>query len=98
MRLFGLIGSPLTHSFSKKYFGEKFSREGVTDSRYELFPIPSIGELPALLAANPALCGLNVTIPYKEQVLPYTDEQDEVVQQVKAANCIRIRDGKLKAF
>jgi len=98
MRLFGLIGSPLTHSFSKKYFAEKFSREAVNDSRYELFPIPSIDALPALLAANPSLHGLNVTIPYKEQVLAFTHEQDRVVQEIGASNCIRITGGKLVAY
>lgn len=98
MRLFGLIGSPLTHSFSKKYFADKFSREAIPDSHYELFPLASIDELPALLAAHPSLCGLNVTIPYKEQVLAFADDMDETVQQVKAANCIRITNGKLSAF
>jgi shikimate dehydrogenase len=98
MRLFGLIGYPLSHSFSKKYFTEKFSREVVTDSRYELFPITSIDVLPALLEVNPDLCGLNVTIPYKEQVLAFVPDQDEVVRKIGAANCIRINNGRLRAF
>lgn len=71
MRLFGLIGYPLTHSFSKKYFTEKFEKEGLDDCRYELFPIESITELPGLISQHPDLEGLNITIPYKKQVLPY---------------------------
>lgn len=98
MRVYGLIGYPLTHSFSKQYFTGKFEREGVKDCRYELFPISSVEQLPALIAANPGLCGLNVTIPYKEQVLSYVHWQDDVVKQVKAANCIRIDEGQLRAY
>ncbi len=71
MNLYGLIGYPLSHSFSKKYFTEKFDREGIADTAYELFPIEQIELLPGVLTANPQLRGLNVTIPYKEQVLPY---------------------------
>ena len=63
MRLFGLIGFPLSHSFSKKYFTEKFLREGISDSMYEIFPIKDISELPDLLNRHQNLQGLNVTIP-----------------------------------
>lgn len=95
---YGLIGYPLTHSFSKKYFTEKFERESIVDHVYELYPIQQIAELPALLESVPALSGLNVTIPYKEQVIPYLDEQTSVVQEIKACNCIRIQDGKLIGY
>ena len=71
MRLFGLIGYPLSHSFSKKYFTEKFEQEGLTDCRYELFPIATINELPGILIKHPELEGLNVTVPYKRQVIPF---------------------------
>jgi shikimate dehydrogenase len=98
MRLFGLIGYPLTHSFSGKYFAEKFAREGLTDYRYDLFSIPAIDELPLILSQHPDLCGLNVTIPYKEQVLPFLNETDKVVQEIQACNCIRIKNGQLKGF
>jgi shikimate dehydrogenase len=98
MRLFGLIGNPLTHSFSKKYFTEKFEREGLEDCRYELFPLSSIEELPKLLKDHPELCGLNVTIPYKEQVLSYLQEENELVKAIRACNCIDIRNGKLKGY
>ncbi|MGN6292057.1 MAG: shikimate dehydrogenase family protein [Chitinophagaceae bacterium] len=96
MRLYGLIGYPLSHSFSKKYFTEKFEREGLKDCQYELFPISSIEDLPQLLKKHPELCGLNVTIPYKEQVLSYLHSENELVKAIRACNCIDIRNGKLK--
>jgi len=98
MRLFGLIGYPLSHSFSKKYFTEKFEREKLTDCRYELFPITSIDELKKVLDQHPDLYGLNITIPYKEQVIPFLDETDEVVEKIGACNCISIENRKLKGF
>lgn len=98
MRLYGLIGYPLSHSFSKKYFTEKFEREGLNDCRYELFPLSSIEALPQLLKQHPELCGLNVTIPYKEQVLSYLHAENELVQAIRACNCIDIRNGKLKGY
>ena len=73
LRLFGLIGFPLTHSFSQKYFTEKFLRESVPDAEYRNFPLVSIHELPSLIAEQPLLRGLNVTIPYKESVLDFLD-------------------------
>jgi len=96
MKLYGLIGFPLSHSFSKKYFTNKFQTEGITDTVYELFPLSSITELPALLAAHPQLCGLNVTIPYKQEVLPYLDDKRGLPLQ--ACNCIKIVAGKLIGF
>ncbi|TXJ27678.1 MAG: shikimate dehydrogenase [Chitinophagaceae bacterium] len=98
MRLYGLIGYPLSHSFSKKYFTEKFEREGLKDYQYELFPVSSIEELPQLLEQHPELCGLNVTIPYKEQVLSYLHSENELVKAIRACNCIDIRNGKLKGY
>ena len=95
MRLFGLIGYPLFHSFSKKFFSEKFEKEGLTDCRYESFSIPSISELTSIVKENPALCGLNVTIPYKEQVLSFLDEKSALVKKINACNCIKIEKGKL---
>lgn len=96
MRLFGLIGFPLSHSFSKKYFTEKFEKEGLKDCFYELFSIASIHDLNKVLEQNPDLCGLNVTIPYKEQVLSFLNEKDVIVKKIKAANCIKIENGKLQ--
>src|SRR5215510_1518258 len=98
MRLYGLIGYPLTHSFSKKYFTEKFEREGLTDCRYELFSIANIDDLKKIIAQNPDLCGLNVTIPHKERVLPYINEKDAIVKKIGACNCIKIEKGKLKGY
>jgi len=98
MRLYGLIGYPLGHSFSKKYFTEKFAREGIADARFDLFPLPDIAGFPALLAAHPDLRGLSVTIPHKASVMPYLDELDETARVVGAVNCIRIDNGRLKGF
>jgi shikimate dehydrogenase len=90
VKLLGLIGYPLTHSFSEKYFTEKFRREGITDYRYRNFPIEDVGSLMDLIQGEGELVGLNVTIPYKEQVIPFLDELDEEANQVGAVNTIRI--------
>jgi shikimate dehydrogenase len=95
MRAFGLIGYPLGHSFSKKYFADKFEREGITGNAYEIFPLEQIDQLEDLLASNPDLAGLNVTIPYKEQVIPYLDSMSPVVEEIGACNCIHIQEGRL---
>ncbi|MEO6037797.1 MAG: shikimate dehydrogenase, partial [Saprospiraceae bacterium] len=86
MRLYALIGYPLTHSFSQRYFTEKFAREHLPDARYVLFPLPEIAGLPRLLAENPQLRGLNVTIPHKETVLPYVHELDDTAREIGAVN------------
>jgi shikimate dehydrogenase len=95
MRAFGLIGYPLGHSFSKKYFADKFEREGITGNVYELYPLEQIGQIEELLNSNPNLAGLNVTIPYKEQVIAYLDSLSPVVEEIGACNCIHIQDGRL---
>ena len=95
MRAFGLIGYPLGHSFSKKYFADKFAREGITGNVYELYPLDQIGQVEELLISNPNLAGLNVTIPYKEQVIAYLDNMSPVVEEIGACNCIHIQDGRL---
>lgn len=88
--LFGLIGFPLGHSFSKAYFNKKFFEDGLLDYKYELFPITSIEELPRLLIKYPSLRGLNVTIPYKESVLPYLQTLDFEAREIGAVNVIQI--------
>lgn len=98
MRLFGLIGFPLSHSFSKGFFTEKFEKEGITGCRYENFPIPEIGQFPRLWEETPGLEGLNVTIPYKQAVIPFLDELSEAVKEIGAVNCIRRQDGRLKGY
>lgn len=93
MKLFGLIGHPLGHSFSKNYFTEKFEREGI-NAYYELFDIEDISLLHEVLK-DEQLAGLNVTIPYKEQVIPYLDALDERAAEVGAVNVIGIvRNGE----
>ncbi len=98
MRLFGLIGFPLSHSFSEKYFTKKFELEGITDCRYKLFPIKSIQELPGVLSSNPNLIGLNVTVPYKQQVLSYLHSTENIPAGTEACNCIHIKEGKLIGY
>lgn len=91
MRKFGLIGYPLSHSFSKRFFGDKFRDEHITDCEYELYPIPEIGLFASLITEDKALCGINVTIPYKVQVLPFLNEMDEASTEIGAVNCISIK-------
>jgi shikimate dehydrogenase len=95
MRKFGLIGYPLSHSFSQKYFREKFRRENIGDAVYELFPLTGIEQLPSLLQSSPDLTGLNVTIPYKQTVIPFLDKLSDEAKIIGAVNCIKITDGKL---
>ena len=97
-KLYGLIGYPLSHSFSRKYFSEKFVREGIPDSQYELFPIETIEQFPALLAAYPNLQGLNVTIPYKQQIIPFLDSLDESAAAVGAVNVIKFSGTQLIGY
>lgn len=87
-RLYGLIGYPLGHSFSQDYFNKMFDSEGI-DARYVNFELPDIGDLMEVIAQYPALSGLNVTIPYKEQVIPYMDEMDEDAARIGAVNVIK---------
>jgi shikimate dehydrogenase len=98
MRQFGLIGYPLSHSFSKKYFAEKFEKEGLTDCSYDSYPISSINQLTDLIADHPFLKGLNVTIPYKEQVLTFLDVVSPEIQEIGACNCIAIQNGRLTGY
>lgn len=102
MRTFGLIGYPLAHSFSKKFFTEKFAEEGIADHQYELFPIENIAAVVSLIAADDSLAGLNVTIPHKVGVMTYLNELDPAAQTIGAVNCISIqhKDGQtwLKGF
>jgi shikimate dehydrogenase len=97
-RQFTLIGYPLSHSFSEKYFTEKFEREKIMDHEYFLSPLEKIEDFPKLLAAHPNLAGINVTIPYKEKVIPFLDEISAEAKAIGAVNTIKIKDGKLKGF
>ncbi len=98
MKLYGLIGYPLGHSFSKGFFTEKFAQEGIKDAAYELFPIDDIAKIKDVLAQNPTLRGLNVTIPYKESVIPFLDKLDESAEICGAVNVIKIKNGKLIGY
>lgn len=96
-RIFGLIGFPLSHSFSQNYFNQKFKSEGI-NARYLNFELPDIGDLMEVVAEYPNLCGLNVTIPYKEQVIPYLDSMDDNAKKIGAVNVIKFirENGNLK--
>ena len=96
MRLFGIIGYPLGHSFSQKHFTEKFEREAISGHSYRKFELSDIGQLPGLLEREPDLCGFNVTIPYKVQVIEYLDEIDTVASEIGAVNTVRVsrRNGR----
>ncbi len=99
MKLYGLIGFPLTHSFSKRYFTEKFEKEHIANHKYELFEIEQAQQLIGVLQANPELCGLNVTIPHKQAVMPLLDSLDSSAQNVGAVNVIKkMENGRLIGF
>lgn len=98
MRRFGLIGKTLTHSFSITYFSKKFEQEGITDCSYQNFELPQIQDIDSLLSQYPDLKGFNVTIPYKEEILPFLFQQNEIVQAVGACNCVKVIDGKFYGF
>jgi len=95
---FGLIGSSVSHSFSKSFFDEKFFREGLRDYHYDLYPLSTVEELKKLLDENPELYGLNVTVPYKEQVMKLLTDIDADAKKIGAVNVIKIQNGKLKGF
>ncbi|MFN8336474.1 MAG: shikimate dehydrogenase [Cyclobacteriaceae bacterium] len=97
-KIFGLIGATVSHSFSKSYFDEKFFREGLRDYHYELFPLTKIQDIEKLLKENKSLSGLNVTLPYKEQVIKYLNEIDPKAKEIGAVNVIKIEKGKLKGY
>lgn len=97
MDKYGIIGYPLGHSFSRAFFTEKFQREHI-DAEYVNFEIPSADMLPGIVQTNPNLCGLNVTLPHKEAVIPMLDELSDEAKEIGAVNVIRVRDGRLKGF
>lgn len=94
----GLIGYPLSHSFSKKYFAKKFVAENIPGYDYELFPLEKIDALAALIEDQANLLGLNITIPYKQDVLSYLDEISEEAEKIGAVNTIKFNKGRLKGF
>lgn len=98
-RLYGLIGRTLGHSFSAGYFARKFAADAaLSDCEYRNFELPTIDELPRILAENPDLCGFNVTIPYKREVFAYLDEISDEAREIGAVNCVKSIDNKLVGY
>ncbi len=94
LKQYGLIGYPLSHSFSKGYFAEKFKKENISNCKYDTFPLEQISDFSLLCAQQKNLVGLNVTIPYKEQVIPFLDGLDAEAKAIGAVNTIRFHQGK----
>ncbi len=97
-RLFGIIGYPLTHSFSERYFNDKFKELGLTDVAFKPFSIEDIYTIAQIIAEHPNLRGFAITIPHKKAILPFLQETTEDVKTMGACNCVRIMDGKLSGF
>jgi shikimate dehydrogenase len=98
MKIYGLIGNPLSHSFSKKYFTEKFRIENIAGCDYLNFEIKDLQREIPELKNNPLLAGLNVTIPYKSDIIPFLDTLSDVCSEINACNCIKIKKGKWEGF
>lgn len=99
MKIFGLIGKNINYSFSAKYFSEKFENEKIENSVYKNFDIPDITYFPQIIKKNKELKGLNVTIPYKEEIIPYLDKLSRKAEEIGAVNCIKITEkGNLKGY
>lgn len=100
MRRFGLIGRSLSHSFSARYFKEKFEREGLSEQcRYDLFEIPEVERVRDLLSSTPEIVGFNVTIPYKQQIIPLLDGLSDEARNIGAVNCVKVMtDGRLVGY
>jgi shikimate dehydrogenase len=98
MKRFGLIGKSLVHSFSESYFNDKFKKQGIKDVSYQNFELDSIDDFRSLIKSEKDLIGLNVTIPYKEAVIPFLDEVSEEVKAIGAVNTIVVSAKGLKGF
>lgn len=99
IKRFGLIGKNISYSFSKKYFTDKFEEEELSGYSYENFDLQSITQFPKMIRENPDLKGLNVTIPYKEKIIPLLDKLSKKAKIIGAVNCIKIsKKGKLKGY
>ena len=93
MAKYGLIGKNIGYSFSKSFFTQKFENEDLSCA-YENFDIPNLDQFPRIISENPSLKGLNVTIPYKEKIIPFLDDLDEIARNIGAVNVIKILDNK----
>lgn len=94
MKKYGLIGKSLSHSWSPTWFAEKFEREGIADAEYRLYEMDTVERLRQWVEEN-GIDGFNVTIPFKEQVMPCLDRIDDFARRVGAVNCVEVRDGVL---
>lgn len=95
---FGLVGLTVSHSFSKSFFDEKFFREGLRDYHYDLYELKKIEDLKKLIKDNPDMAGLNVTIPYKEAVIPLLSKVDKEAEEIGAVNVIKIANDTLTGY
>lgn len=93
MKIYGLIGKSLSHSFSQRYFTEKFLKENISDCRYQNFQIKELAKEIPDLKKLPGLSGLNVTIPYKSDIISFLDHLTEETKEINACNCIQIKEG-----
>lgn len=98
MKLFGIIGFPLEHSFSKRYFDRKIKLLGLDQHLFNVFPLKDIEELPHIISHHPEMAGLAVTIPHKSAVIPYLKHIDLVASSVGAVNCIQIKNGVMTGY
>lgn len=97
MKKIGIIGFPLKHSFSQRYFTDKFKREGIDDFSYSQYEIDNISELSNVLKDS-EIVGFNVTIPYKEQIIPFLSQIDSVASEIGAVNCVKCESGHLIGY
>lgn len=97
MDTYGIVGNPLVQSFSPRFFSEKFQKEGI-DAAYLKFEIPEITLFPEIISSSPDLKGLNVTIPYKEKIIPFLDELDPQAKEIGAINVVKVtrKNGQVK--
>lgn len=93
MKIYGLLGFPLSHSFSKSFFREKFEKEGISDCRYENFSVENIEKAVAYLKNLKKLSGFNITIPHKRNIMKFLDEASPVCRKIQSCNCVKITNG-----
>lgn len=98
MRHFGLVGYPLSHSFSEKYFADKFSKEQIPNVSYVNYPLESVDDFNKLINSIADLKGLNVTVPFKTSIIPFLDDLDPVAEKIGAVNTILFKNGKTKGY
>jgi shikimate dehydrogenase len=98
MRCFGIIGYPLGHTFSPDFFNDKFKSEAISDAEYSAYPLKDINDFKVLINEHPEIKGLNVTIPYKEKIIPYLDHLEPFAEVIGAVNTIKVTNDRLIGF